>query len=422
MRLDTATVLRAEVRESFLMAMGALAAHKLRSALTLLGVLVGVFSIIVVMTAMRVLQRNIESELSQLGANTFEVQKWPGVYFGGPDGFEKFWRRKNITLAQGRQVMERATLANSVGLETFFWEGNGQAISRYEKTPPNVRMIGATAGTFPARNWPVQEGRALLDSDTDAARDICVLGGALAKTLFPFGSALGERVKLDGINYTVVGVLEQKGAMLGGDQDNFAVIPITTGLNRFGRTWRSISILVQAPSQTRYDDTVEQVRGILRTVRKVEPGKDDDFEIFSNDSLIGQFKSFTLTVRVGVTVVSSIALIAAGIGIMNIMLVSVTERTREIGIRRAVGAKKRNIMTQFIMEAIVLCEVGGVIGVALGILGGNAAALLLEAPPVVPVDWIVFGLVICSVVGIIFGTYPAFKAANLDPIESLRYE
>src|SRR5213594_5213509 len=133
------TMMGAELNESFRMAMSALAAHKLRSALTLLGVLVGVFSIIVVMTAMRVMQRNIESELSQLGANTFEIQKWPAVYFGGPDGFEKFWRRKNITLAQGRQGMERATLAQQVGLETFFWEGNGQAISRYEKTPPNVR-------------------------------------------------------------------------------------------------------------------------------------------------------------------------------------------------------------------------------------------------------------------------------------------
>ena len=404
------------------MAMGALASHKLRSALTLLGVLVGVFSIIVVMTAMRVMQRNIESELSQLGANTFEIQKWPAVYFGGPDGFEKFWRRKNITLAQGRQVAERATLAQNVGLETFFWEGNGQAISRYEKTPPNVRMIGATPGAFPTRNWTVAEGRAFLESDTDSARDICVLGGALGKTLFPLGSPLGERIKLDGINYTVVGVLESKGAMAGGDQDNFAVIPITTGLNRFGRTWRSVSILVQAPDQAHYDDTVEQVRGILRAIRKVEPGKEDDFEVFSNDSLIDQFKSFTLTVRIGVAVISSIALVAAGIGIMNIMLVSVTERTREIGIRRAVGAKKRNIMTQFIMEAIVLCEVGGIIGVGLGILGGNAAAVFLKVPPVVPVDWIIFGLLICSVVGIIFGTYPAFKAANLDPIESLRYE
>jgi putative ABC transport system permease protein len=167
---------------------------------------------------------------------------------------------------------------------------------------------------------------------------------------------------------------------------------------------------------------VEQTRGILRALRKVEPGEPDDFEIFSNDSLIQQFRSLTFAVRIGVAVVSSIALVAAGIGIMNIMLVSVTERTREIGIRRAIGAKKRNILTQFIMEAVVICEVGGIFGVILGILGGNAAAYFFKAPPVIPVDWIFIGLGICSLVGIVFGTYPAIKAANLDPIESLRYE
>src|SRR3989454_11071648 len=142
----------------------------------------------------------------------------------------------------------------------------------------------------------------------------------------------------------------------------------------------------------------------MRVLRKVPPGKEDDFEIFSNDSLIAQFNSFTMAVRLGVAVISSIALLAAGIGIMNMMLVSVTERTREIGIRRAVGARKRNIMAQFIMEAVVLCEVGGAVGVVLGILGGNAAAYFLKLTPVIPVDWIVIGLVICSIVGIIFGT------------------
>jgi len=157
-------------------------------------------------------------------------------------------------------------------------------------------------------------------------------------------------------------------------------------------------------------------------VRRIPPGEPDDFELFSNNSLIEQFNSFTRAVRIGVTVVSSIALIAAGIGIMNIMLVSVTERTREIGVRRAIGAKKRNIMTQFIMEAIVLCELGGIIGVVLGILGGNVLAYFMKVPPVIPVDWIVLGLLICSIVGVVFGTYPAYKAANLDPIESLRYE
>jgi putative ABC transport system permease protein len=413
-------MLFAEIKESFLMAMNALAAHKLRSALTLLGVLVGVFSIIIVMTTMRALQGKIEGELRQLGAHTFAVQKWPAVYFGGPEGFEKYWRRKSITLAQGRQVQERATMAVNVGFESTFW--NGTAISRFAKTPPEIQMIGASPGTFATKNWIVEEGRALLDTDVDSAHAICVLGNTLAKTLFPFGSGVGDSIKLDGINYAVVGILESKGASLGGNQDNFAVIPITTGLNRYGRIWRSVSILIQAPTQLLYGDTVEQVRGILRTLRKVEPGKEDDFEIFSNDSLIDQFKSFTFAVRIGVAVISSIALQAAGIGIMNIMLVSVTERTREIGIRRAIGAKKRNILTQFILEAIVLCEVGGAVGVLLGVVGGNLAAYYLEVPMVIPVDWVLLGLFICSLVGIIFGTYPAVKAANLDPIESLRYE
>jgi len=410
----------AEFVESFRMAMSAIAAHKLRSILTLLGVLVGVFSIIVVMTAMRVMQNDIEKEISQLGSSTFMVRKWPGIYFGGPDGFEKYWRRKNITFAQGEQLRDRATLPKSVGVENVFW--GGQIETHYKKTAPNVQMFGETPGSFPARNWNLGEGRLLLDMDVDGARDVCVLGYNLATNIFPFGSAVGQRLKLNGINYSVVGVLEQQGASLNGNQDNFAIVPLTTGMNRFGRWNRSLNILVQTKDQASYDDTVEQVRGLLRAIRKVPPGREDDFEIFSNDSMIEQFKSFTRAVRLGVAVVSSIALLAAGIGIMNIMLVSVTERTREIGIRRAVGAKKRNILTQFILEAVALCEVGGAFGVVLGILGGNITAWYLKLTPVIPFDWVVLGLLICSVVGIVFGTYPAYKAANLDPIESLRYE
>ncbi len=414
------TVLLAEVRESFAMALGAIAAHKLRSALTLLGVLIGVFSIIVVMTAMRVLKNNIESELSSLGSDTFKVQKWPELKFEGPAGWEKYRRRKNLTLAHGRRLAEKATLAANVGMETSFWAGEVE--TRFNKSAPTVTLLGETPGSFPAHNWILAEGRPLFDTDVDSARDVCVLGAGLAKTIFPNVPPLGEKVKFDGINYTVIGVLESKGGSLGGNQDNFAVIPLSTGLNRYGRFWRSLTLLVQARDQAGFDDTVDQVRGILRTLRKVPPGRADDFEILSNDSIVSQFNALTLAVRMGVAVVSSIALLAAGIGIMNIMLVSVTERTREIGIRRAIGAKKRNIMTQFILEAVVLCEIGGAAGVVCGILGGNAAAFFLNLPPVVPVDWIVIGLAICSIVGIVFGTYPAWKAANLDPIESLRYE
>ena len=414
------TILLAELRESLRMALSAVAAHKLRSALTLLGVLVGVFSIIVVMTALRVLQSTIEAELSQLGDQTFTVRKFPIVLFSVPEGIEKIRRRPNITFQQGQRLKDDVTLARSVGIEANFWAG--QIETRYRRTAPDVRLYGETPDSLPARNWVVAEGRGITEADVQAASSVCVLGSGLATTIFPTVSPIGESVKIDGLNYTVVGVLQPKGSALGGDQDKFAIIPLTSGLNRYGYIWRSLTLLVQARDRASYDACVEEVRGLFRLIRKDPPSEKDSFEISSNDALISQFNAFTLTVRVGVAVVSSIALLAAGIGIMNIMLVSVTERTREIGIRRAVGAKKRNIMTQFIIEAIVLCEIGGIIGVGCGILGGNSTAYLFELEPVIPLDWIGLGLLICSVVGVVFGTYPAFKAANLDPIESLRYE
>ncbi|MGC9940749.1 MAG: ABC transporter permease [Verrucomicrobiota bacterium] len=409
-----------ELRESLTMALGAITAHKLRSALTLLGVLVGVFSIILVMTAMSVLQSNIERELSALGSDTFMIKKWPNAYFGFSGDLEKYWRRKNITMETARKLDDKTTLPLNIGLESAFW--SGEIKTRYKTSAPTVRLYGETPGSFPAHNWNLGEGRLVLDADVDGARNVCVLAYGLATNIFPNSSPIGEQVKIDGINYSVVGVLESKGAAAGGDQDNFAVVPLTTVLNRYGRWNRSLDILVQARGRASYDATVDEVRGAMRAIRKVPPGKDDDFEVESNDSIIKQFKDFTRSVRIGVMLVSSIALLAAGVGIMNIMLVSVTERTREIGIRRAIGAKKRNIMIQFIMEAVTLCEVGGAVGVIFGIIGGNLLAMFLKLPPSIPVNWVIIGLAMCSVVGVIFGTYPAWKAANLDPIESLRYE
>ena len=404
------------------MALNAVIAHKLRSALTLLGVLVGVFSIIVVMTSMRASEQKIESDLNQLGGQTFKIQTWPAIYVEGPEGMQKYWRRKRIDFRQGTELAKRVSLPLSVGLEDDGITA-GEMDSQYVKGPPIVWISGDTPGSFSAQNWTIEQGRALLDSDVDGVRDVCVLGNSLAHDLFPFGSPIDERVSFKGVNYTVVGVLEAKGEMQGGHQDNFALIPLTTGINRYENPrWLDLAILVQARGPAEYDETVDQVRGIMRQLRKVPPGQPDDFEIISNDSLIEQMKGFTLKIRIAISLISSIALVAAGIGIMNIMLVSVTERTREIGIRRAIGAKKRSIMTQFIMEAVVLCEFGGAIGVALGVAGGDLIAYFLHLPKVFPLDWILIGLGICSLVGIVFGTYPAYKAANLDPIESLRYE
>jgi putative ABC transport system permease protein len=365
------------------------------------------------------MQQHVESNMSQLGANTFQIQQWPAFHVDDGESIEKYRRRERFTMAHVRALESRATLAKQIGVQTYL--RTSRAASRYEETNPDVRLQGANPGTFSTMSWVVADGRALTEIDVDSARSVCVLGASLAEKLFPNSSPLEDWVEFNGIRYSVVGVLEGKGSMFGFDQDNFMAIPISTGLNRYGSR-RSLSIQVQAADVESFEDTREQVRGVLRAVRRVEPGDEDDFEIVSNDSLIRQFRDFTFAVRAGAGVISSIALLAAGIGIMNIMLVSVTERTREIGIRRAIGAKKRNIRTQFIIEAIVLCEIGGALGVLLGIAAGNAVAWLLKVPPVLPVDWVVFGLVLCSVVGIVFGTYPAWKASNLDPIESLRYE
>ncbi len=409
-----------ELRENIALALTAVRSHLVRSLLTLLGVLVGVFSIILTMTAIRVLQSTLERQMTQLGAHTFQIQRWPAIQVeGDPEVWRKYARRRRFFLADAHRLADRVTLPTAVSAVAEL--DTGEARSRFARTNPNIRLVAASPETFVTRNWDVAEGRALAAPDDDASRSVCVLGADLATRLFPFGNALGDTVKFNGVGYTVVGVLEPKGAIFGQSQDNFLAIPITTGLDRYGRE-RSISIQVQAPDEARFPATVEQVRGSLRAIRKVPPGEDDDFEIVSNDSLVGQFRTLTAGLRAGSAVIASIALVAAGIGIMNIMLVSVTERTREIGIRRAIGARRRSILLQFMAEAVVLSQLGGVLGIVLGIGTGNLVALATKSPPVVPLDWVALGFAICSAVGLLFGMYPAWKAAHLDPIESLRYE
>jgi len=408
-----------ELRESAALALSSIAAHKLRSGLTLLGVLVGVFSIILVMTAMRAMQNNIESQLGGLGSKTFVIQKMPGLFFGGREGMMKLFRRRNIDYPLARRFERQADFAPFIGLHTGL--NNREVTSPYGKTPPTVSIEGATAGVFGTNQWTITEGRALLDSDIESARDICVLNDVVARTLFPHGSAIGQRIKLESIPYTVVGVFERATS---GDAEarGIVVLPLSTGLNRYGR-WAEISILVSVEDAALFDDTLEQARGLFRAIRKVPPGEEDDFEILTSAALIEQFEKVTRTVRLGLTFVSSIALLAAGVGIMNIMLVSVTERTREIGIRRALGARRSSILTQFLMEAVVLCQLGGLLGIASGLAGARLLAVyFLHLPPAYPLDWTALALVICSAVGLIFGSYPAWKAAHLDPIDALRHE
>jgi len=403
------------------MALTAIRTNKLRSALTLLGIAVGVFSIIGVMTAMGVLQNSIESGMSALGSTTFQIQKYPMFQDGDPSDQANLRNRRDLTFEQGSRLKERASLASAVGMFAAAQQGMVVASQRGEKTNPNVTLTGRDIEGFTANNWTIGEGRFYTSEELAAGKHVAVLGKDVVEKLFPKSNPLGQIVRIDGREYEVLGTVVTNGSMLGGSNDNMVIIPITTFFNVYGHN-RPIAIKVVAPSTDALADCIEQVRGALRTIRQVAPGEDDDFYIWTNDSLITQFNEFTKYFRLGVLLVSAISLLAAGVGIMNIMLVSVTERTREIGIRKAVGAKRTNILSQFVLEAVVISEIGGVIGILLGILAGNLVAFLLEIPPVIPVQWVAIGFVSCSLVGIIFGVYPAWKASNLDPIDSLRYE
>ncbi len=418
--IGTIEIFLLEVRESLRMAIGSIRANKLRSILTLLGIAVGVFSIISVMTAMGVLVNSIQSGMTFLGANTFQVQRTPNMMTGDPKEMVKIMNRKRITYEQALRVKESATLATAVGIFCYLNTSKVIVAEDGKKTNPNVSITGRDIESFLANNWIIEEGRLFSQGEINSGSYVAILGSDVVKKLYPKNDPIGQSIRVDGRKYQVIGTLQPKGSVLGGDDQLYVLIPLNTFFNVYGKD-QEFSFKVQAKAID-IEDCMEQVTGIMRAVRHVPPGTEDDFSVTSNDSLINQFNNFTKYLRLGIIIVSSIALLAAGVGIMNIMLVSVTERTREIGIRKAIGARKKNIMTQFILEAILLSEFGGVIGIALGILGGNIIAFSLNAQPIIPYEWVLIGFVTCSLVGIIFGVYPAWKAANLDPIESLRYE
>ncbi|MBE0644209.1 MAG: ABC transporter permease [Bacteroidetes bacterium] len=405
--------------ESIATAFGTLRSNRLRSFLTVLSVAIGVFSIIAVMTSLGALQYSIEGGLSALGANTFQVQKYDNQHGGGPGWQAHARNRKDITYEQGLAVVERTRGVKHIGLEV--WKFGVEVRWRSKKTDPNVSIAGETPDGLPTNQWEIDQGRGLTQSDLDLTRKVVVLGSDLAQALFPPSyNPVGEMVSLGGVHYKVIGTVAPQGGLFG-NQDRYFIIPITTFFERYGKN-RSIHIMVQAESRENFDAVQDEVIGVLRAVRDVPPGEDNDFAIFSNESLIRQFNETTYYVKIGTMAIAAVALLAAGIGIMNIMLVSVTERTREIGIRKAVGATRHSIVSQFLFESVVISLLGGLIGIMLGLAAGNVLAMVLEIGPVVDVGWIAVGIVACCFVGVAFGTYPAWKASNLDPIDALRYE
>ena len=399
------------------MAIDAIRKNKLRSGLTLLGISIGVFSVIGVMTAIRTLESSVASGLNVFATNTFVIQKYPEISFGGN---RKYRKRKNIDFSQYLKLKSRSTLPVLVSVS----EGRSVRNVRYKDrvVKNSLSLLGGDEGTIRFYNTYLSDGRNFINDDIHFARNVCILGMDIVDKLFPFEDPISKKIKINGLDYFVIGVTERQGEAFGESKDNFIAIPISNFLERFSERWTTLSIHIESSSESTFEKTKDEAIGLMRSIRKVKPEEENDFEVVTNIEMIEKFSGFTSGIKLFALCVSVIALVVAGIGIMNIMLVSVTERIKEIGIRKAIGATKKDILTQFLMEAIFLSEFGGIVGIISGIAGGNVVSIIFNIPAVIPIDWTIIGLAVCSIIGIGFGIYPAWRAAQLDPIESLRFE
>jgi putative ABC transport system permease protein len=412
------------MNETLRLALSSLGVNKLRSFLTMSGITIGVFSVIGVMTAVSALSGSIETGLSFLGANMFQFGKVPtGLQVGGTDR-HKYESRRNITLEQADRyirLMER--IAPVICLKVFSTDNSAiQAVYGGRKTNPGLTFGGTNEHFLVANQYAIELGRNFNGSDVELARPVAIIGQSVAQKLFPSESPLGKQIKTADHAYLVIGTFATKGSLFGQNQDDIVMVPLTRFLGDFGAPKYTINIATQAPAQAVYNETVDEGMAAMRIARGLRPEQPNDFELYSNDSLIAAFAKIADVVRAGAFVISGIALLAAGVGIMNIMLVSVTERTKEIGIRKAIGARKASILAQFLVESVVISVAGGLVGIVAGALAGDALALALSAAVVFPWGWAIAGLLVCSAIGVGFGLYPAWKASSLDPIEALRYE
>ena len=400
---------------------------KLRTALTLLGITVGVSSIIAIMTVLTTFEKSANGLVSEMKTNLFYITKDNPIEisFGG-DGrgsrnkppitwseYEQLKRSLTLTTTMAAAVAEEPSDRTvSVGKDelknrlTSFWGSDGDmlSINKY-----NI----------------VEGGRNLLETDVDNMSRVAIIGSDVQEELFPYSDPVGQTIKIDNIPFEVIALTEPKGEMLGQSMDSMIGIPISTYLKYFGkRGWRrtDLQLILESESMETLDAATDEAIGVFRAIRKIPPGEDNNFYIATNDQLMDTFGEFTGYISIFIGLIAGISLLVAGIGIANIMLVSLTERIKEIGIRKALGARRVDIFLQFLIEAVLISIIGGIVGIILGLSFGNVVALFLEQDPVIPFNWVFYSIQICASMGIIFGLYPAIKASRLNPIDSMRYE
>jgi len=410
------------MREIFQMSLDSIKSHKLRSFLALLGIMIGVMTVIAMVSVIQGLNKSFLSELEAVGSDIIIISKnEPGIVMG--DGTEEERTKKDLTFDDALAIEQECSLVKvaAVSLSVSFFSSTE---IKYQNKKSQDSFILGMNENFPQviSVYMPEEGRFIMKGDVSRSAKICVLGADLKDNLFPFINPIGKEIRIGPEKFIVVGTLEKRGAMFGQSRDNLVGIPITTLMKYFPYDLENLEIMATPSKRGYYAETVEQIINLLRVRRKVPFGEPNDFAVYGQDTMIDLYNQLTGAAYLVMIVISSIGLLVGGIGVMNIMLVTIKERTREIGIRKAIGARSGDILKQFLIEAVFLTGTGGAMGIIIGFL----IAMLVRAATPLPATvtlWSIFlGFFVSVSVGLFFGIFPAQKAAKMDPIVSLRYE